>query len=126
MWSITSRRDGGAVLHGAADGEVRRAGGELLRERDLLTPGPPGAGHHRRISHRPRPVSVLDVGPVQRRRVGPGHHPPEPVALHVGQMADQAKQGHGGGRHRAPGQLLRVEAGALQFQRQPAGAQVIQ
>ena len=122
-----AQRDGGAVLHGAADGEVRRAGDELLCESDLLTPGPPGVGHRRRISHRPRPVSVLGIiGPVQRRRVGPGHHPPEPVALHVGHMADQAEQRHGGGRHRAQGQLLCVEVGALQFQRQPVGTQVVQ
>ena len=122
-----AQRDGRAVLHRSADGEVGRAGGELLREGDLFVPGAPGAGHHRRICHRARPVGVLDVvGPVQRRRVGLSHHPPEPVALHVGHVADQAEQGHGGGRHRAPGQLLRIQAGALQFQRQPVGAQVVQ
>ena len=71
---------GCAVLHRAADGEVGRSGDELLREGDLLAPGSPGAGHHRRICHRARLVRVLDVvGPGQRRRVGLGHHPPEPL-----------------------------------------------
>jgi hypothetical protein len=44
-----AQRDRGAVSHGAAHGEVGRAGDELLREGDLLAPGPPGAGDHRRI-----------------------------------------------------------------------------
>src|SRR3984885_8257605 len=92
-----AQREGGAVLHRAVDGQVGRAGDELLCEGDLLPPGPPGVGHHCRISHRPRPVSVLGIiRPVQRRRVGPRHYPPEPVALHVGHMADQAAQGHSG------------------------------
>src|ERR1700734_1224212 len=56
-----AQRDGGAVFHRAADGEVRRAGDELLRISDLLTPGPPSVGHYRRISHRPRPISVLSI-----------------------------------------------------------------
>ena len=39
-----AQRDGRAVLHGAAAGEVGRAGHEPLREGDLLAPGAPGVG----------------------------------------------------------------------------------
>ena len=48
-----AQRDGRAVLHRAADGEVGRAGDELLRQGDLLAPGAPGAGHHRRSATAP-------------------------------------------------------------------------
>jgi len=49
-----AQRDGSAVLHGAPDGEIGRAGDELLREGDLLAPGQPGVGHHRRVCDRAR------------------------------------------------------------------------
>src|ERR1700691_1976511 len=69
-----AQRDGSAVLHRTADGEVGCAGDELFREGDLLAPGLPGVCYYRRICCRARPVGVLDVaGPVQRGRVGPGH-----------------------------------------------------
>ena len=71
-------------------------------------------------------ASATSFRPVPRRRVRLGHHPPEPVALHVGHVPDQAEQRHSGRRYRAAGKLLRVEAVALHLQRQPVGAQVVE
>src|SRR6202034_2639389 len=39
-----AQRDGRAILHGNADGQVGRAGDELLRAGDLLVPGAPRVG----------------------------------------------------------------------------------
>ena len=54
------------------------------------------------------PVGIGDiVGPVKRGSVRARHHPPEPVPLHIGHVADQAEQGHRGRRHRPARQLAR-------------------
>jgi 2-haloacid dehalogenase len=122
-----TQRDGVAVAHGAADTQVGRIGDELVREGDLLAPGLPGTGHDGRVGDRAEPVSVGGlVGPEQRGSVGLGHHPPEPVALHIGHVTDETEQRHGGGRYRPAGELVRVEALALHFHRYPVGMQVVE
>ena len=100
---------------------------EPLGELHLRPPGRPGLGHHLGITDRAVEVlGGLALGTVVLRHLLAGHPDPEPDLLHPGHVADQAQQGHRGRRHRAPGELLRAEVGALQLQGQPVVAEVVQ
>lgn len=98
-----------------------RVGDEGVGERHLGAPCLPGLGHNDGIGHRAVEVAVgLGRRGEARWRVLTGEDLTEPAAFHVGKMADEAEQREGGGPDGAPGQL-RVQTGALQFQRRALG-----
>jgi SAM-dependent methyltransferase len=91
----------------APDVEGRRRGHERPRVVALGPPEPEGLGHVGGGHVAPRRL------PVQVGREDPGHllaarHRPEPVALHLGHVPDQAQQGNAGGRNGPLPQLIVV------------------
>ena len=112
-----------AVL--AGDVQIGCVGNELLREVDLGTPVVPGFLDNGGIGHGAVEVLVrLVVREVDPAQVLAGHHLPKPGPLGLGDVPDQPEQGQVGRRNRSPGQLFRVETGALQLQRESLVFQV--
>jgi glycerophosphoryl diester phosphodiesterase len=97
---------------------------ELIRERDLLTPGLPGLLNDRLVRHGAVEVTVWILRAlIELALVTVGEAGSEPHVLDLGHVADQSEQGHRGRFDRPAGHLLSVQAGALQLQGEPLAAE---
>src|SRR6187200_2811550 len=94
---------------------------------DLGAPGLPRIGHDLVVADGAVEVEVrIRVGAVEPRQVVlPLEHAAPPGVLDAGQVAHQAEQGQGRGRHRAEGQLRCGQALALQLEGEPVVVEVL-
>ena len=121
-----AQRDGLAVAHDARAVEVGAAVDKAFGEADLLTPGRPRFSDAGKVG-RGVPeagVPVVAVAEVVRRLLA-GEHDTEPVALHVGHVADEAEHRQVGWGYRAARHLLGVEPLAFELERLAVGVQVV-
>src|SRR5262249_47701383 len=99
-------------------------GDELVSERDLLAPGRPGLLDDLRVGDGAVEVAVRVVWSLVALGLADlSEADPEPGPLDLGHVPDQAEQRHRGRLHRTAGQLLRVQASALQLQGEPLAAE---
>jgi len=102
---------------------------KILVPGELLVCGPlfgiqdlQGLGHTARLRHGLVEIRVMRaVDPCQQL---PRGNPIAPVAFYFAQMAKQSQQRHGRGRHRAPGQLLGIQALAFELEGLAVVAQI--
>ena len=99
-------------------------GDELIGEGYFRAPGRPGLVDGRLVGDGAVEVAVRVVRRLVAVALRPlGEADPEPLALDLGHVPDQAEQGQGGRLHRPAGELLGVEPGALELQGEPLAAQ---